>query len=177
MDERACKLTELVQQHYALLYRYAYRLTGSEPDAEDLTQQAFLTAQLKLEQLRDECCARAWLIKIVRNAFLRNRRAPVCLTLCELDSVPAIESATTVDLDFDAEQLQSALNDLPEEFRSALILFYFREFTYREIAELMGTPIGTVMSRLARGKAYLRQQLTAHELVGATLGVSEVRTP
>ena len=61
--------------------------------------------------------------------------------------------------DIDPERLQQALNDLPEVFRTPLILFYFEEFSYRDIAEQMDLPLGTVMSRLARAKAYLRGRL------------------
>jgi RNA polymerase sigma-70 factor (ECF subfamily) len=63
------------------------------------------------------------------------------------------------DVAVDSDELQLVLNELPEEFRTPLILFYFDEFTYREIAEQMNVPIGTVMSRLARAKSYLRRRL------------------
>lgn len=162
MDHRARKLADLVERHYALLYRYAYRLAGSEADAEDLVQQTFLTAQTKWEQLRDETSARSWLFTITRNAYLKQLRAPTCVSSSQLDELP--HAAEDEAHDFDAEQLQNALNDLPEEFRSPLILFYFQEFSYREIADHMGVPIGTVMSRLARGKAYLRARLTTPEM-------------
>ncbi len=162
MDHRACKLADLVEQYYALLYRYAYRLTGSEADAEDLTQQTFLTAQAKWHQLRDEGKAKSWLFTIARNAYLKELRAPTCLPSSSLDDLPgAPEEAATAD--FDQEQLQNVLNDLPEDFRSPIILFYFEEFSYKEIAEQMGVPVGTIMSRLARAKACLRQRLTKPE--------------
>src|SRR5207253_3457986 len=74
MDHQNRKLADLVDRHYALLYRYAYRLTGSEADAEDLTQQAFLIAQTKLDQLRNEECVKSWLCTIVRNAYLKDIR-------------------------------------------------------------------------------------------------------
>ena len=164
MDHRARKLAELVERHYALLYRYAYRLAGSEVDAEDLVQQTFLTAQTKWEQLRDERSARSWLFTITRNTYLKQLRAATCVSSSQLDELP--DASADDAHDFDSEQLQNALNDLPEEFRSPLILFYFQEFSYREIADHMGVPIGTVMSRLARGKAYLRARLTAPELAG-----------
>src|SRR5262245_20230033 len=88
MDHRARFLADLVERHYALLYRYAYRLTGSAADAEDLTQQAFLTAQMRLHQLRDESCARSWLFTIVRNTFLKDQRSPSHVSLPMLDCVP-----------------------------------------------------------------------------------------
>lgn len=163
MDQCARKLAELVEQHYALLYRYAYRLTGSEADAEDLTQQAFLTAQRKWDQLRDETRARSWLFTILRNAYLKELRAPVCLSSCSLDELEASpDSADSMEID--TEQLQNVLNDLPEEYRSPIVLFYFEEFSYKEIAEQMQVPLGTVMSRLARAKAYLRQRLSRRDL-------------
>lgn len=156
------KLAELVERYYALLYRYAYRLTGCEADAEDLTQQAFLTAQTKWSQLRDETKAKSWLFTIARNAYLKNLRGPTCIPSSALDELPA-EVFKEGAIDFDQEQLQNVLNDLPEEFRSPVVLFYFEEFSYQEIAEQMGVPVGTIMSRLARAKAYLRQSLTAPE--------------
>lgn len=162
MDHLARKLAELVDRHYVLLYRYAYRLTGSSADAEDLTQQAYLIAQTKWEQLRDETRAKSWLFTIIRNAYLKQLREVACLPFQSL--VDVAEPAENLDTgDIDHEQLQNVLNDLPEEFRSPIILFYFEEFSYREIADHMGIPLGTVMSRLARGKAYLRTRLTARE--------------
>jgi RNA polymerase sigma-70 factor (ECF subfamily) len=166
MDHRARKLADLVERYYALLYRYAYRLTGSEADAEDLTQQAFLMAQAKWDQLRDEQKAKSWLFTIARNAYLKELRAPTCLASSSLDELPGRAPAGG-PADFDQEQLQKVLNDLPEEFRSPIILFYFQEFSYKEIAEQMDVPVGTIMSRLARAKAFLRQRLTAPEPAAA----------
>jgi RNA polymerase sigma-70 factor (ECF subfamily) len=168
MDHRACKLAELVERYYALLYRYAYRLTGSQADAEDLTQQAFLVAQARWDQLRDEDKAKSWLFTIARNAWLKELRSPRCRASCLLDELPG-PLAEKGPADFDEEQLQIALGELPEEFRSPVILFYFREFSYKEIAATMGVPIGTVMSRLARAKAVLRQRLTAPGRAAAAL--------
>lgn len=165
MDHCARKLVDLVERHYALLYRYAYRLTGSRADAEDLTQQAFLTAQAKWDQLRDETKARSWLFTITRNLYLKELRGPLCQTSSALDEL-ACQLPADPGAEFDSEQLQNVLNDLPEEFRSPVILFYFEEFSYREIAEQMQVPVGTIMSRLSRAKAYMRQRLTAPEPAG-----------
>ena len=162
MDHQNCKLADLVERYYALLYRYAYRLTGCEADAEDLTQQAFLTAQAKWEQLRDESKAKSWLFTIARNAYLKELRGPICIPSSALDELPGTVAEAS-SFDFDQEQLQNVLNDLPEEFRSPVVLFYFEEFSYKEIAEQMGVPLGTIMSRLARAKTYLRQRLATPE--------------
>ena len=163
-------VAELVEQHYELVYRYAYRLSGSVPDAEDLTQQTFLHAQMHLSQLREPGKARAWLCTILRNCYRREVRQHRTVSLESLESIP-MEAATNGETDnpeIDQEALQQALNDLPEEFRTPVILFYFEEFSYRQIAEQMLIPLGTVMSRLARGKAHLRARLFQRALAGSS---------
>jgi RNA polymerase sigma-70 factor, ECF subfamily len=150
----------LVEEHYASLYRYAYRLSGRAADAEDLTQEAFCKAQLSLSQLRDPARAQAWLFRILRNVYLHKLRAERqrrCLSLDDLSDVPEPPPGPLPPVE--PEQLQEALDELPERFRTPVILFYFEDFSYRDIAEQMELPIGTVMSRLARAKAYLRTRL------------------
>lgn len=154
----------LVDEHYESLYRYAYRLSGSAADAEDLTQETFCKAQGQLAQLRDPARAKAWLFRILRNAYLHQVRGERAHRLVALDSVAEVpdaglEPAAALLADVDPAQLQLALNELPESFRTPLLLYYFEEFSYRAIAEQMDLPLGTVMSRLARAKAYLRQRL------------------
>lgn len=156
---------QLVGEHYASLFRYAYRLTGSAADAEDLTQEAFCKAQAKQEQLRDPGAARAWLFSILRNAYLhRVRTNRHHLSLDEVGDLP--EPLPEPLPPVEPERLQQALNDLPEAFRTPVILYYFEEFSYRDIAGQMEVPLGTVMSRLARAKAFLRGRLLSPE-VGA----------
>jgi RNA polymerase sigma-70 factor (ECF subfamily) len=152
----------LVEDHYASLYRYAYRLTGSAADAEDLTQDTFCQAQLKLVQLRDPARAKAWLFSILRNAYLhrvRARKQEHAVPLEWVGDVPERLPETLPDVE--PEKLQQALNELPEVFRTPVILYYFEDFSYRDIAEQMDLPMGTVMSRLARAKAHLRARLLA----------------
>ncbi len=158
MDVRA-----LVDQHYEMLYRFAYRLSGSGAEAEDLTQDTFCTAQEKIAQLRDPASARGWLCKILRNHFLMARRRYTEVSIESLEDL-AVEPATAEDgpREIDAERVQEVLRELPEPFRTPVILFYFEEFSYRQIAEQLGVPIGTVMSRLARAKNFLRAHLQAH---------------
>jgi RNA polymerase sigma-70 factor (ECF subfamily) len=161
MDESrsAVSLTELACLHYPLVYRYAFRLCGSVEEAEDLTQQAFLTAHRRLDQLREPDAAKAWLCTILRNTFLTRVSLRRSARMIPLRAVAEPADEIPHDANFDSDELQQVLNELPEEFRTPLILFYFDEFTYREIAEQMNVPIGTVMSRLARGKTYLRRRL------------------
>jgi len=157
----------LVEEHYASLYRYAYRLSGTAADAEDLTQETFCQAQAKLAQLRDWDRAKAWLFTILRNAYLHRLRDGKHQQTLSLNGLAeAFDPATPLpghDHDglpeIDPEQLQRALGELPEAFRTPIILYYFEEFSYRDIAEQMDLPMGTVMSRLARAKAHLRSRL------------------
>jgi RNA polymerase sigma-70 factor, ECF subfamily len=160
---QAC-VEQLVDDHYLLLYRYAYRLAGSAADAEDLTQEAFCRAQTNWSQLRDPACARPWLFRILRNLYLHKLRSEKhhnCLLLEDLSEVP--EPLPEPLPPIDGEELQAALAELPEAYRTPLILFYFNDFSYRDIAEQMELPLGTVMSRLARAKAHLRARLLAPE--------------
>ena len=160
-DERtSMDIAHLVAEHHRAVYAYAFRLSGSVPDAEDLSQQVFLVAQQKLGQLRNLGSARSWLFTILRNCFLkmgtRRRPVPVANLQLNIDTIPA---ETPDSEDIDRERLQKALDELPEVFRLVLTMFYFEECSYREIAEQLDLPIGTVMSRLARAKGHLRCKL------------------
>jgi RNA polymerase sigma-70 factor (ECF subfamily) len=155
------KIETLVDAHYEALYRYAYRLSGASQSAEDLTQETFCQAQKNLHQLRDDTKAKSWLFSILRNAFLHRLRASKQEKEISLDGIGEIpERVAEPPLPIDSAQLQAALNILPEAFRTPIILYYFEDFSYRDIAEQMNVPLGTVMSRLARAKTFLRQRLT-----------------
>lgn len=153
-------IARLVADHHAALYRYAYRLSGSQADAEDLVQQTFVTAQMHLDQVRSCDRVRSWLYAVLRNAFLKSRRrlapVPAADLKVALDNIP--EELPEQPL-VDAEELQAALDSLPEEFRVVVLMFYFEQSSYKEIAEELGLPIGTVMSRLSRAKSQLRLKL------------------
>ncbi|QDU21512.1 RNA polymerase sigma factor [Urbifossiella limnaea] len=156
----AVGLHQLIDEHYQGLYRYAYRLAGAAADAEDLTQEAFRKAIDRLPQLRDPDRAKAWLYRILRNAYLHRVRDAKRHRTVPLDAVGDFaERAPAEPPDIEPARLQEALDDLDEAFRTPLILFHFEEFSYADIAEQMGIPIGTVMSRIARGRAYLRTRL------------------
>jgi RNA polymerase sigma-70 factor, ECF subfamily len=159
-EEVGTDIEQLVAEHHQAVYRYAYRLTGSVPDAEDLSQQIFLAAQQNLAQLRTAERARSWLLAMVRNGFLKTvrKRQPASAGSLELniDNIPA---QIPDDDQIDRERLQAALAELPPAFRVVVLMFYFEDRSYREIAEELQLPIGTVMSRLARAKAYLRANL------------------
>lgn len=157
-DHDNSQIVKLVDENYRLVYRFALRLSGSESDAEDLTQQTFLSAHRHWDQLREPERVRSWLLSITRNAYLKRSRQPRQIPFSTMESPPdpvGSIPATAVD----EEQLRRTLEELPEEYRTPLILYYFEEFSYRDIAELLSIPIGTVMSRLSRAKTHLRTRL------------------
>lgn len=170
MGMAADGFSHLVDAHYEALFRYAYRLSGSSADAEDLTQEAFGKAFTRLSQLREQERAKAWLFRIVRNLYLHKVRDEKRHRVIPLDSVGDLQDRESKEpLAIEPAKLQEALNELEEGFRTPLILFYFEEFSYRDIAEQLDLPIGTVMSRLARAKAYLRTKLAKHDSSGIEL--------
>lgn len=163
-------ITQLVERYYANLYRYAYRLSGSQADAEDLTQDAFMRAAIKLDQLRDADKARPWLYSIVRRAYLQKQRSGRNTAHVPLQEIPDVAEEVPDPLpQFDPEAVQKALQELPEPYRTAVLLYYFEDLSYREIADVMEVPIGTVMSRLARAKAALKARLLSLESVNSPM--------
>lgn len=166
MPSESVDMNGLVDRFYAELYRYALRLSGSASEADDLVQEAFLTAQAKGGQIRDWREARAWLYTVLRNAYLQQLRSPGRQRVRPLDQAPEPWSAgdpAELNSDFDGEALQRALQDLCEEYRTPLVLYYFGHLSYREIAAHLQVPMGTVMSRLARAKDWLRARLKVVE--------------
>lgn len=153
-------LAALVEEHASYLFRYAYRLSGSQADAEDLLQQTFLMAHRHGEQLREPERARAWLCVILRNAFLKQVSKPRECALNPEIEIPEPSSDAPLEGGIDSEELQTALQELSDEYRLPLLLYYFEDLSYKDIAEQLGIPIGTVMSRLARGKALLKRRLS-----------------
>ncbi len=153
----------LVRDYHRDVYRYAFRLTGRQPEAEDLTQQTFLIAQQRLHQVRQPERVVSWLFSILRSCYLKAERksTPLAATSIELDvdGVPDSSTETSVD----EELLQAAMDELPDEFKLVLVMFYFEECSYKEIAEQLQIPIGTVMSRLTRAKGRLRCRLLEAE--------------
>jgi RNA polymerase sigma-70 factor (ECF subfamily) len=160
-------ITRLVAEHHGVVFRAAFRLSGSNADAEDLTQQTFLAAHRNLGQLREERAALGWLMAILRSCFLKEcrKRRPLAADDCDIDLDLYAETLPTEN-EIDPEVLQNALGELSAESRSMLTMFYFEELSYREIAAATDIPIGTVMSRLSRAKEQLRRKLS-DDLTGA----------
>lgn len=164
-DERGpMDIAQLVAAHHQAVYGYAYRLTGAAADAEDLTQQVFLTAQAKLGQVRKAESVRSWLFTVLRHRFIKTIRQRRPIPAASLDlNVDAIPTQVPAAEDIDREALQRALDELPPAYRAVVTMFYFEDRSYREIAESLEVPMGTVMSRLARAKAHLRLTLAGSD--------------
>ncbi len=151
----------IVNAHYAPVYRFALSLCKAPEDAADLTQEAFGKLASKFWGLRDPAKAKTWLFTTTYRAFLARRRHKVKYPEVEMgDTTPGLPSVSPDIMErLDAETAMGALMNLEEVYRAPLTLFYLEEHSYQEIAEILGVPIGTVMSRLARGKGLLRQAL------------------
>lgn len=161
----AASVAELVDQHYRAVFGYAYRLSGSVIESEDLTQQTFMLAQANLAQLREPLATRGWLYTIARNEFLRRRPLSTSIALEDTPELASPEAEPEwLDGELTSERLQAALNELSVEFRVPVVLFYFENLSYRDIAEQLDLPLGTIMSRLSRAKSQLRHHLEKYLL-------------
>lgn len=163
---------QLVDAHYAPLYRFALSLARNGSDAGDLVQQTFFIWATKGHGLRELSKAKSWLFTTLYREFLRGRRRDSRSSFLE-DLPPGEKDPAAEDVDrvsrIDAAAVVVALQTVDEAFRAPLTLFYLEDMSYQEIAEALDVPIGTVMSRLSRGKAQLRQALE-----GADSGGSKV---
>ena len=158
--------TQLVDAHYAPLFRFALSLTKNSADAGDLTQQTFFIWAKQGHALREEGKAKSWLFTTLYREFLRGRRRAERVTALEdLGPVESDPPAPEIDVltGLDANLVVEALQEVDEVYRIPLTLFYLQDLSYKEIAGMLEAPIGTVMSRLSRGKAQLRAALARKE--------------
>ena len=154
--------TRLVDEHYAGLYRFALSLARNSSDAADLTQQVFYIWATRGHTLRDGDKAKSWLFTTLYREFLRGRRRGHRISPIEDQPLavqdPPDETITSVRR-LEGMEVMQALQAVDEDFRAPLTLFYLEDLSYREIAETLAVPLGTVMSRLSRGKHQLRAVL------------------
>ena len=152
---------KLVDTHYAALYRFALSLAKNATEAGDLTQQTFYLWASRGHQLRDGSKAKSWLFTTLYREYLSTYRHQTKFQHVELEDagqeLPVVPPSLFNEID--GTTVVEALAQVDEVFRAPLTLFYLEEFSYKEIAEMLEIPIGTVMSRLARGKAQLRECL------------------
>lgn len=162
--------TRLVDAYYTPLYRFAFSLAKNSSDAADLTQQTFYIWAQRGEALREEAKAKSWLFTTLYREFLRGcRRAERVQALEDLSPEEADPPAPEADTFAfgQAGHVPEAMHGVDEVYRVPLTLFYLQNFSYREIADMLEVPVGTVMSRLSRGKAQLRSALAAKKSGGA----------
>jgi RNA polymerase sigma-70 factor (ECF subfamily) len=170
------RFAELAMPYMSSLYAAAMRMTRNPSDAEDLVQETYLRAYRGFEGFREGTNLKAWLYKILTNTFINQYRAkkrrPEQVDLDDtedfyfyrrlggLETAAAQRSPETIVLDQIPEAIvKQALEALPEQFRMAVILADIEGFSYKEIADILDVPIGTVMSRIHRGRKALQKSL------------------
>lgn len=161
----------VVARYYEPLYQFAFSLTRAEADAWDLTQQTFYVWATKGHQLRDPAKVKTWLFTTLHRQFLEARRRQTRFPHHELEAVsyelPAISPNTALQLD--SAQVLHALAQVDEVYQAPVTLFYLEDCSYKEIAEILEVPMGTVKSRISRGIGQL-QTLLANDISAAGRG-------
>jgi len=175
-NEERQAFDELVHRHHKQAYNIAYRMTGNQADAEDLTQEAFIRAFRFFAQYRRELPFESWLYKIMSNAFVDMLRRRPKAQIRSLDAPVMTEDGEAtfefpdpsdgpedmvLSREMDA-RIQTALNSISEDFRLAVIYADIEGLSYEEIADAMCCSIGTVRSRLHRGRKLLRDRLKTY---------------
>lgn len=167
---------QLVDTHYEALYRFGYSLAKSPERASDLVQQTFVKWAEKGHQLKDRTKAKTWLFTTLYREHLSHARRSTKFPERNLEDseykLPAKE--TTVERKLDGKRAVNLLNQLDETFRAPLTLFFLQEHSYKEIAETLDIPIGTVMSRISRGKKQLRELMETAKETPDTKGLKVV---
>jgi RNA polymerase sigma-70 factor (ECF subfamily) len=166
-QDKLARFEQCIMPHMDAAYNLARWLAGSDPDAQDVVQEACLRAFKFFGGFRGGN-GRSWLLRIVRNSFydwLRQQRrvklgTPFDEQVLDTAAVSPAPDAALLEK-ADKELLHQAIAALPVEYREALVMRELEGLSYKEIAEVAGLPIGTVMSRLARAREQLRQGLLA----------------
>ena len=157
---------QAVATFYEALYAFGYSLAGNEDDAGELTQETYCRLLTKGSQLRDPSTVKSWLFTTLYRVFLGWKQRRARLPHFEISSVegelPVITPARVDVLENDA--IRDSLLELEEHYRVPLMLFYFNDHSYEEIAGILDVPVDTVMSRLSRAKGLLRERLVARSI-------------
>ncbi|MBI5187141.1 MAG: sigma-70 family RNA polymerase sigma factor [Nitrospinae bacterium] len=150
------------------IYESAVRLSGNKDDAEDLMQETFFYAIKNFPQLKDRAKCKYWLFAILRNLFLKEIEKNKRRIDFEFDLFSnSLQDIRHIENDYVKAEVEKnvreLLDSLDDRLKKPIVLFYFERLSYKEIADKMDLPIGTVMSRIARGKVYLKKELIRSE--------------
>jgi RNA polymerase sigma-70 factor (ECF subfamily) len=152
----------VVERNYRDLYQFALSLTRNVADASDLVQETFLIWATKGSQLQALDREKSWLFTTLHREFLQARRHALRFPEEELSEAhEELEVSPPAPSGLDSETVLRLVSELDERFRGPLALYYLEDFSYAEIADILQIPLGTVQSRIARGKARLLEQLRA----------------
>ena len=190
MADRA-RFTELTMEYMSPLYTAALRMTRNPADAEDLVQETFLKAYRAFDRFEEGTNLKAWLYKILTNTYINSYRSAkrrpekadvedvedlyMFRRLSELQGLETGRSAEDEVLEhITDDEVKQAIESLPDTFRMAVLLADVEGFSYKEIAEITDVPIGTVMSRIHRGRKALQKALTEY---AAGLGLVAASDP
>ncbi len=162
MPDQKASFETLVDEYYEALFRFGISLAKNENDASDLVQQTFVIWAEKGHTLKDPSKAKSWLFTSLYREFLRIRRKQQHSSPTEDEQLEYLSEPTHIDFAsrVDAANLLEILEDLDSVYREPLVLFYIEDLSYREISEILDVPLGTIMSRLSRGKSLLKTLLT-----------------
>ena len=158
MGNEDLNFENLVRDYYQPLYRFGYSLAKTEHEAKDLVQQTFCTYAEKGDSLRDPSKIKSWLFTTLYREFISRVRKNKRIDHYEPEVLEATGGATAAQAPRSADRslILEALQRVDTNYRQPLTLFYMKDLSYKEISEMLDVPIGTVMSRLSRGKAQLR---------------------
>ncbi|MCH6257405.1 RNA polymerase sigma factor [Puniceicoccaceae bacterium K14] len=151
---------DTVDSYYTNLYRFALSLSRSSDDAWDLTQETFLIWAKKYKSIRSIEATKSWLYTTLYREYIKNSKRKSKFSDIET-AAPQIDESYTEDHDRtnEARNVMAELMKLKDVYRRVLSLYYLESYSYKEIAKILGVPMGTVMSRLARGKDMLRANM------------------
>ncbi len=166
-EEKKKEFEKLALQYMDSLFNTALRMTGNETEAEDLVQDAYLRAFRFFDKFEKGTNFKAWLFKIIKNIYINKYRkeskTPQMMDVSDAETLGSLSETETPEQQiFDKlldDDITKALDSLPDDFRLTLIMSDLEGFSYKEIAEILDCPIGTVMSRLHRGRRLLRKIL------------------
>jgi RNA polymerase sigma-70 factor (ECF subfamily) len=166
---------QAVNSLYEGLYRFAFSLAGNADDASELTQESFARLLVKGGQLRDRSKVKAWLFTTLYRMYLGWKRRETSLPHIEIASVESELPPVTPEMvdKLQNEAVNESLLEVDERYRVPLALYYFENHSYAEIVQMLDIPIGTLMSRLSRGKELMRKSLAAKS-IGAERKITSI---